>query len=241
MTLDVLVFCAHPDDAELSMGGTIAKLAMNDLKVGIIDFTKGELGTRGTAETRQKEAFQAAIHLKVALRENLHLPDGNIAVNKENLIHVVTAIRKFKPKIIFAPFKNDRHPDHIHVSKIVKSAFFYSGLPKIKTTDKGTAQEAYRPKKIFYYMQSFPFEPSFIVDISDTYEIKMKAVKSFDTQFHNPNSKEPETFISQPRFIRYIESRSQFYGFQIGKDYGEPFFSEEATEIDMTALVKKIK
>jgi bacillithiol biosynthesis deacetylase BshB1 len=241
MTLDVLVFCAHPDDAELSMGGTIAKLAKNDLKVGIIDFTQGELGTRGSAEIRQKEAFQAAIQLKVATRENLHLPDGNIAVNKENLMHVLIAIRKYKPKIIFAPYKNDRHPDHMHVSKLVKSGFFYSGLPKVKTFDKGTAQEAYRPRKIFYYMQSYAFEPSFIVDITDTFETKMKAVRAFDTQFHNPNSKEPETFISQPRFIKYIESRAEFYGFQIGRDYGEPFFSEEAVEIDMPALVKTAK
>ncbi len=239
--MDALVFCAHPDDAELSMGGTIAKLSKDNLRVGIIDFTQGELGTRGTAEIRQKEAFRAALALKAAMRENFHLPDGDISINKENLARVITVIRKYRPTIIFAPYKNDRHPDHIHVSKIVKQAFFYSGLQKIKTSDKGIPQEAYRPQKIYYYMQSFAFTPSFIVDITDTYETKMKAVRCFDTQFHNPRSKEPETFISQPRFIKYIESRSQFYGFQIGRDYGEPFYCEEQIEVDMSSLVNRLK
>lgn len=239
MNLDVVVFAAHPDDAELSMGGTIAKLSQNNLRVGIIDFTRGELGTRGSADTRQKEAFQAAIHLKVALRENLHIPDGEINLSKENLLHAVMTIRKYKPKIIFAPFFNDRHPDHISVSKIVKKAFFYSGLSKLKTFIKETPQEAYRPQKLYYYMQTYTFIPSFIVDISDTFDLKMKAVRAYDTQFYNPNSTEPETFISQPGFIKFIESRAQFYGFKIGKDYGEPFYCEESIELDLVSTLNK--
>lgn len=238
MNLDILVFCAHPDDAELSMGGTIAKLTSHNLKVGIIDFTAGELGTRGTSEIRQKEAFQAAIVLKVATRENFYIPDGDIKINKENLMHVVAAIRKYKPKIVFAPYKLDRHPDHMHVSKLVKQGVFYAGLEKIKTLEDTHVQKAFRPQKLFYYMQSHAFVPSFIVDITETYETKMKAVRAFGTQFHDPKSKEPETFISQPRFMKYIESRSQFYGFQIGKDYGEPFFSEEAVELDIVGTAK---
>ncbi|HKI78376.1 MAG TPA: bacillithiol biosynthesis deacetylase BshB1 [Ignavibacteriaceae bacterium] len=233
MNLDVLVFAAHPDDAELSMGGTIAKFTSNNLKVGIIDFTRGELGTRGTAETRQKEAFQAAITLKAALRENLYIPDGNIMRNQENLMKVVMEIRKYKPKIIFAPYFNDRHPDHIDASIIVKKAMFQSGLPKVKTFDKEVAQEAYRPQKLFYYMQTYTFKPTFIVDITDTIEQKMKAVRAFSTQFYDPKSSEPETFISSPRFLDYIKTRSKFYGFQIRKAYGEPFFCEEDIELDL--------
>jgi bacillithiol biosynthesis deacetylase BshB1 len=239
MNLDVVVFAAHPDDAELSMGGTIAKFSQNNLKVGIIDYTRGELGTRGSADIRQKEAFQAAIILKVAMRENLHIPDGEVNLTKENFLHAVIAIRKYKPKFIFAPYFNDRHPDHINVSKLIKKAFFYSGLPKMKTFLKDTPQEAYRPKKLFYYMQTYTFTPSFVVDISDTFEQKMKAVKAYDTQFYNPNSTEPETFISQPGFIKFIESRAQFYGFKIGKDYGEPFYCEESVEMDLVSPLMK--
>jgi N-acetylglucosamine malate deacetylase 1 len=232
MNLDVLVFAAHPDDAELSMGGTIARLTKAEHKVGIVDFTKGELGTRGTAETRQKEAFQAAISLKVAVRENLYIPDGEIRDTKENLIKIVMEMRKYRPKIIFAPYFNDRHPDHIDASHLVKKAMFSSGLLKIKTFDKEVAQDAYRPQKLFYYMQTYTFEPTFIVDISSTFEQKMKAVKSFSTQFYDPKSTEPETFISTPKFLDYIESRAKFYGFQVGKEYGEPFFCEEKIEVN---------
>ncbi len=238
MNLDVLVFAAHPDDAELAMGGTIARFTSADLKVGIIDFTKGELGTRGSAETRQKEAFQSALILKAALRENLQMPDGNVQRNKDNLMKVIMTIRRFKPKIIFAPYFNDRHPDHMDASVLVKEAMFSAGLAKVKTFDKEIAQSAYRPQKLFYYMQTYTFEPSFIVNISDTFEQKMKSVKCFGSQFHNPRTTEPETFISRPEFISYIESRAHFYGFQIGKLYGEPFYCEEKIELDLNGLIK---
>ncbi len=238
MNLDVLVFAAHPDDAELSMGGTIAKLTSNQFKVGIIDFTRGELGTRGTAEIRQKEAFQSAIVLKAAVRENLHISDGGIYFTKENLMKVIMTIRKYRPKIIFAPYFNDRHPDHIDASNLVKRAMFSTGLIKIKTFDKEVAQDYYRPKKLFYYMQTYTFEPTFIVDITDNFDVKMKAIKTYETQFHNPKSVEPETFISKPEFINYVESRAQFYGFQIGKHYGEPFFCEEKMEYDFNNFLK---
>lgn len=236
MNLDVLVFAAHPDDAELAMGGTIAKLTKHNSKVGIIDITRGELGTRGTAETRQREAFQAAIILKTAVRENLSIPDGNIERNKENLCKLVMEIRRYKPKIIFAPYFNDRHPDHIDASLLIKQAMFSSGLAKFKSFDKEVLQDAYRPKKLFYYMQTYTFEPSFIVDISDTFDDKMNAVKAYSTQFHNPRSTEPETFISKPDFLNYIEARSRFYGFQIGKSFGEPFYCEEKIEMDPSSF-----
>jgi bacillithiol biosynthesis deacetylase BshB1 len=235
MNLDVIVFAAHPDDAELAMGGTIAKLTKYGLKVGIIDFT----GTRGTAETRQREAFNAAIVLKVSLRENLEMPDGDIRINKENLMKVIIAIRKFKPKILFAPYFNDRHPDHIDASHLVKRAMFSTGLSKIKTFDKEVPQNHYRPEKLFYYMQTYTFEPTFIIDISDSFEDKMKAVECYSTQFHNPKSKEPETFISKPGFINYLKSRAEFYGFSIGKSFGEAFFCEEKIELDLINSLKK--
>lgn len=238
MYLDVLIFAAHPDDAELTMAGTIARLSCSNYKVGIVDLTRGELGTRGTEETREREAFQAAIILKLAIRENLLIPDGNIQRNKENLMKVVMAIRRFRPKIIFAPYFNDRHPDHIDASKLVKEAMFVSGLTKVKTFDKEVAQEAFRPNKLFYYMQTYSFEPSFIIDVSDYFDIKMKAVRAFETQFYNPKSKEPETFISQPEFLSFIEARAKVYGFQIGKKFGEPFYCEEKIELDLSNLLK---
>jgi bacillithiol biosynthesis deacetylase BshB1 len=239
MNLDVLVFAAHPDDAELSMGGTIAKLTKNNLKVGIIDLTKGELGTRGSAEIRQKEAFLAAGILKVSLRENLLIPDGDIERKKENQMKVVMAIRRYRPKIIFAPYFNDRHPDHVHTSRLVKEAMFSTGLSKVKTFDKEVVQNPYRPKKLYYYMQTYPFEPSFIVDITDCFETKMKAVQCYGSQFHDPRSKEPETFISRPEFLNFIESRAQVFGFQIDKKYGEPFFCEERIELSLAGLFKE--
>jgi N-acetylglucosamine malate deacetylase 1 len=240
MNLDILVFGAHPDDAELSIGGTIAKLTNSGFKVGIVDLTRGELGTRGTAETRQQEAFNAAIALKIAVRENLEMPDGDIQPSKTNLLKVIKEIRKFKPKIIFAPYFNDRHPDHIEASHLIKRAMFSTGLSKIKTIDNEVVQNHYRPQKLFYYMQTYTFDPTFIVDISDTFDLKMKAVECYSTQFHNPKSKEPETFISSPEFINYIKARAEYFGFAIGKRFGEPFYCEEKIEYDLINSLRKI-
>ncbi|HSD63771.1 MAG TPA: bacillithiol biosynthesis deacetylase BshB1, partial [Ignavibacteriaceae bacterium] len=218
-------------------GGTIAKLTSNNLRVGIIDLTRGELGTRGTVEIRQKEAFLAAGILKVSVRENLMIPDGDIERKKENLMKIIMAIRKYRPKIIFAPYFNDRHPDHIHTSRLVKEAMFSTGLAKVKTFDREVIQNVYRPRKLFYYMQTYQFEPSFVVDITDSFETKMRAVQCYASQFHNPRSKEPETFISRPEFIHYIESRAMVFGFQIDKKYGEPFFCEEKIELNLIGML----
>jgi bacillithiol biosynthesis deacetylase BshB1 len=238
MNLDVIVFGSHPDDAELAMGGTIAKFTHNNLKVGIIDLTKGELSTRGTLETRQKETENAASILKLAVRENLQFPDGRIAINKENMMEVIKVLRNYKPKIVFAPYFNDRHPDHIYTSRLIKESIFSSGLIKYESIHNHIPQQAFRPQKIFYYMQTYTFEPTFIVDISGFHDIKLNAVKTYSTQFYNPNSKEPQTFISNPEFLNYVEARSVFYGFQIGKKYGEPFFSEEKIELDLISMIK---
>ena len=221
------------------MGGTIANLTSKGLKVGIIDFTEGEMSTRGTPANRQAEAFKAAIILNVTLRENLHIPDGNIQRTKENVDKVISKIRKHKPKIIFAPYFNDRHPDHIDTGKIVKIAMFKSGLTKAVTKYRGREQKAYRPQKIFYYMQTYTFQPTFIVDVSNHFDAKMKSVKTYKSQFYDAKNKEPETFISSTKFMDYITSRAKFYGFQIGKEFGEPFYCEENIELDLEGFLKK--
>ena len=236
MNLDVIVFAAHPDDAELAMGGTIARFANSGFSVGIVDLTQGEMGTRGNAEIRQKEAIEAAKILKTSIRENLLIPDGDIEISNGNIRKIVMLMRKYKPKIVFAPFFNDRHPDHINTSKLIKRAMFVSGLEKINTSEKEIDQRAYRPAKLYYYMQTYTFEPSFIVDISNFFETKMKSVWAYSTQFHNPESNEPETFISSPEFIDYVDARAKFYGFQIGKKFGEPFYCEEKIEQNLNGM-----
>lgn len=236
MNLDVLIFAAHPDDAELSMGGTIARFTSSGIKTGVIDMTEAELSTRGTIESRRKEKQLATEILKIDYRENLGLPDGGLKPNKENIDLVVSKIREFKPKIVFAPYFNDRHPDHTGAANIVKEAFFFSGLARYDSKDD-KLQDAYRPSKLFYFFQTYETEPTFITDISDFYEAKMGAVKAYSTQFYNPESKEPETFISKQNFILFLEARARYYGFQIGKSFGEPFFCEEKIEYDFKNLI----
>jgi N-acetylglucosamine malate deacetylase 1 len=237
MNLDVLIFAAHPDDAELSMGGTIIKLVKAGVSTGVIDLTAGEMSTRGNIQTRETETNKASGIMKLKLRENLKIPDGNIIASEINIKKVVTAIRTSKPKILFAPYFNDRHPDHIDSSNLIKTAMFKSGLPKFQTDLNGKSQAAYRPKKLFYYMQTYTFDPTFIVDISDTFKAKMKAVMAYKSQFYNSVKKEPSTFISSKSFIDYIEARAKHYGFSIGKAYGEPFYCEEAIEYDFSVLL----
>jgi bacillithiol biosynthesis deacetylase BshB1 len=241
MDLDVLVFGAHPDDAEIGMGGTIALLTANGLKVGVIDLTRGEMGTRGDAKTRKRESDAASRILKLSIRENLELPDGRLEVVDEYIKMIIWQIRKYKPKIVFAPYLNDRHPDHIATSKLVKTAVFHSGVAKYDTSDENEKQDPHRPDRLYYYMQAFKFEPKFIIDITKYFEKKMKSIFAYKTQFYNPKSKEPDTFISDPKFVRYLESRSAFYGFQIGKEYGEPFYTEDEVEINIVDILKKDK
>jgi len=237
MNLDVLVFAAHPDDAELSMGGTIARFTANGFKVGVVDLTKAEMSTRGDVKTRANETAEASKILKLKIRENLGFEDGNISISQNSVKKVSEVIRKYKPSIVFAPYFNDRHPDHIDVSKLIKRAVFSSGLEKLKTTLFGKSQLPYRPKKLFYYMQTYVFEPSFIVDVSEYFHIKMKSVNSFKSQFHNPVLKKEDTFISKPEFLDYVKARAEFYGFQIRKKYGEPFYCEEDIEYDFLNLL----
>jgi len=237
MNLDVLIFAAHPDDAELSMGGTIARFTSSGVKTGIIDLTEAELSTRGTIESRRKETENASSILNIDLRENLGFPDGELKPLKEFINPVVAKIRQYKPKIIFAPHFSDRHPDHTGAAQIVKEAFFFSGLARYETMHDDKLQQAYRPSKLFYFYQTYDNDPSFVADISNFFETKMKAVKAYSTQFYNPESKEPETFISKESFILYLEARAKYFGFKIGKSYGEPFFCEEKIEYDFKNLL----
>jgi bacillithiol biosynthesis deacetylase BshB1 len=239
MNLDVLVIGAHPDDVELGMGGTIAKITKSNLRVGIVDITQGEMGTRGNSDIRREEALKAAEILKTSIRENLLIPDGDIQLADDNVKKIVVLIRKYYPKVIFAPYFNDRHPDHVSASNLTKKAFFVSGLKKYETSEQGQEQEAYRPEKLYYYMQTYTFNPSFIIDISNSFDEKMSSVMAFGTQFHDPDSNEPDTFISQPEFIEYVEARAKHYGFQIGKKYGEPFYCEEDIELDISQIFSK--
>ena len=232
MELDILIFAAHPDDAELGMGGTIAKLTAEGKSVGIIDFTEAELSSNGTIEGRREETAQASKVLNVSVRENLKLPDGKVKVNDEVVNSAIKLLRKYKPRVVFAPYFNDRHPDHIGASKIVKEAAFFSGLKKIETELDGEKQQTHRPDKLYYFMQTYEFTPSFVVDISNHFETKMKAVRAYKSQFYNPDAQGELTFISDPKFIKYLEARARHYGFQIRKEYGEPFFSEEAIELE---------
>ncbi|MBU2494559.1 MAG: bacillithiol biosynthesis deacetylase BshB1 [Bacteroidetes bacterium] len=239
MKLDVVAFAAHPDDVELSIGGTIAKFTKAGYKVGIIDLTQGELGTRGSVEIRKKEAEKASEILGIELRENLSIPDGKVKFSEEYLKLIVIKIRKYQPKIIFAPHFHDRHPDHIGAAELVKNAMFFSGTPKYETEVNGKSQKAFRPNHLFYFMQTYEFDPTFINDVSETFEIKMEAVRAYSSQFYNPKSNEPETLISSRGFIEYLEARSKFYGFQIRKNYGEPLYSEERIEFNLNNLLNK--
>jgi bacillithiol biosynthesis deacetylase BshB1 len=232
LKLDALFFAAHPDDAELCAGGTIYKLSKTGKKTGIIDLTLGELGTRGSVSIRKKESINAGKILGISVRENLKIPDGNIENTLKNRIKVISVIRKYRPDIIFLPHFHDRHPDHFHTHELVKEGAFYSGLSKIKTP----GLKAHRPGRSFYYMQTYEFTPNVIVDISDAFFIKMRAISCYQTQFYNPDIKAPQTFISDKKFMKFIESRAEFYGFKIGVKYGEPFYTEEHLKIGIENL-----
>ncbi len=223
MKLDLLVLAAHPDDAEISCGGTIAKHVSLGYKVGIVDLTRGELGTRGTPEIRKLEAENAAKILRVNVRENLGLSDGFFQNAEYEKLKVVEAIRKFQPEIILANAIYDRHPDHGRASDLIDDACFLAGLSKVETKLGGVVQTAWRPKAVYHYIQSLPLKPDFVVDVSEHWETKMESLRAYKSQFYDPTSNEPETFISNPGFMKLIESRGQETGYAIGAKYAEGF------------------
>lgn len=222
--LDILVLAAHPDDAELGCGGTLALHVSMGHKVGIVDFTRGELGTRGTPELRAQEAAAGAKILGVSVRDNLGLKDGFFQNDPEHQLKVIRAIRKYQPAIVLANAITDRHIDHGKGAALAYDACFLSGLTKIETRDDdGNLQQAWRPPYIYHYIQSQYIEPDFIVDISKFWDKKIEAIKAFKSQFYDPSSKEPDTFISSPAFLKMVESRAQELGHTIGAAFGEGF------------------
>ena len=224
MKLDILVLGSHPDDAELGCGGTIIKHIKAGLKVGVADLTQGELGTRGNAKTRDQEAADSARLMGLATRVNLGLPDGFFENNEAHQRKVIEAVRTFRPDIVLANAISDRHPDHGRGAELAYSACFLSGLSKVETRDaQGSEQEPWRPKALYHYIQSQIHAPDFVVDISSEWDQKMAAVKAFKTQFFDPASKEPTTYISTPEFLKLLEARSIEMGHAIGVKYGEGF------------------
>jgi bacillithiol biosynthesis deacetylase BshB1 len=225
MKLDILVLAAHPDDAELGCGGTMIRHIAAGRKVGVVDFTRGELGTRGTAETRDQEAKESAKILGLSARENLGLADGFFINDQAHQLEVVKRIRKYKPEIVLANAIYDRHPDHGRASGLAFEACFLSGLMKVETTLDGVKQEPWRPKAVYHYIQSQFIKPDFVVDVSDVWDQKMESVRAFKTQFYDPASKEPESYISRPGFLRMIEARATEMGHAVGVKYAEGFTS----------------
>lgn len=228
MKIDILAFGVHPDDVELGCAGTLLASIHQGKKAGIVDLTRGELGTRGNAETRDAESSAAAAVLGLHARENLEMADGFFEHNRENILKIVTVLRKYRPDIILCNAPEDRHPDHGRSSKLVSDAAFLSGLRKIETQDTaGKQQEAWRPKYVFYYIQDKYLEPDFVFDISPFHDKKRQAIQCYATQFYNPELGEPNTYISSPEFLESITAREIILGKRIGVRFAEGFISEK--------------
>ena len=224
--LDFLAFGAHPDDVELGCGATIAKLVSQGKKVGIVDLTRGELGTRGSAEIRTKETKEASKILGITIRENMDFKDGFFRNDEEHQLKIIQVIRKYQPDFIFCNAPDDRHIDHPKGSQLIVEASFLSGLTKINTDDSsGNAQKQWRPKNIYHYIQWKNLDPDFIFDVSGFHNTKMNAVKCYSSQFYDPKSKEPETPISTKNFMNFVQSRANDFGRLIGVEHGEGFIS----------------
>lgn len=221
--LDILAFGVHPDDVELGCAGTLLASIAQGKKVGIIDLTQGELGTRGSAEIRMQEAAAAAKVLNVAVRENLKMADGFFRNDEEHQRKVIEVIRKYQPDIVLCNAVEDRHPDHGRSSQLVEDAAFYSGLRRIETTVDGQQQEVWRPTYVFHYIQDRFFKTDFVFDISDYQEQKLEAIKCYKTQFYNPELDEPETYISTEDFFEAVKARALLLGKRIGVKYAEGF------------------
>ena len=235
MKLDVLAIGAHPDDVELGCSGTLIKEIKKGKKVGIVDLTQGELGTRGTIETRYTEAADAALIMGIAVRENLKMRDGFFINDEAHQLQLVKVLRRYRPEIVIGNILEDRHPDHGKAGWLIYDACFLSGLRQVKTKDDdGTGQESWRPKILLHYIQDRFYEPDVIMDVSDVWEQRMEAVKAYRTQFFDPASKEPQTYLSNPDFIDALYARARLLGKRIGVKYGEGFLSKK--NIGLTSL-----
>lgn len=231
MEFDIVAFAAHQDDLELACGGTLIRMVEKGYEVAIVDLTRGEMGTRGTAEQRVSEAYEAATIMGIQHRENLGLPDACIEITQENKLEIIKVIRRMRPRIVLLPYWEDRHPDHAKTGKLVYEGAFLAGLAKLDT-----GQERYRPNRYIYYMCHYSFTPSFVVDITDQIGKKWKAVQAYRSQFFNPegfqSAVEPETVLSSEDFMERVMTRYKYYGSLIGAEYGEPFLIRETVEVD---------
>ena len=223
MKLDILAFGAHPDDIELSCGGTLITHIKKGYKAGVVDLTKGELGTRGTPETRMEEAAISARIMGLSVRENLGFRDGWFAIDEAHQLEIIRMIRKYQPDIVLANATYDRHPDHGRGAKLVEEAFFKAGLRMIHTEDVGIAQNPWRPKRLLHYIQSVSLTPDIYVDITDSQQLKMESIQAYKTQFYNPNEDGPETYISSKNFMDMLIARGREYGQRINVEYAEGF------------------
>ncbi len=232
MKLDILAFGAHPDDVELSCAGTLLKEIATGKKVGIIDLTHGELGTRGSAKIRDEEAAKAAEILGVTIRENLGFADGFFMNDKKHQLEIIKVLRKYQPEVVLCNAIDDRHIDHPKGSKLVSDACFLSGLVKVETQLGGKQQNKWRPKQVYHYMQWKNIEPDFVVDITGFMDVKKEAVLAYSSQFYNPNSKELESPITSKNFLESIEYRAKDLGRMVGVDFAEGFTTERYVAVE---------
>lgn len=238
MKLDVLALASHPDDAELSCSGTLSLLVQQGYKVGIADLTRGEMGTRGNPQIRSEEAKQASDILGLSIRENLEMPDLFFDNNWLNQVKVIGVLRKYRPDIVIANAVSDRHPDHGRAALLIRESVFKSGLPKVETVVDHEPQEPFRPRALYHFIQTDYIEPDFIVDVSAQWELKMASIRAYRSQFYDPGSAEPETFISKPGFLEFIEARAKVLGHRIGVRYGEGFTVVRTPGVrDLTQLI----
>jgi N-acetylglucosamine malate deacetylase 1 len=230
-TVDILFFGAHPDDVELGCGGTIAKLAKDGARIGIVDLSRGELGTRGTPQTRKREAQHSARILGALFRTQLDFGDGNLQTGREQELEIVDLLRRHRPEVVFVSYPDDRHPDHTRAGRVVTEASFYSGLRALPAPG-----DAHRPQTVIYYIQNYMIPPSFVVDTSKAWKTKMRAIAAFKSQFSvpgsKPGSKEPQTFISKPGFLETIDARGRHFGALIGSEFGEAFVTKQPPRVD---------
>ena len=231
MKLDILAIGAHPDDVELGCSGTIMMEIKNGKKVGVVDLTQGELGTRGSVETRYVEANKSAKLMGLAVRENLKMADGFFQNDPLHQLQLIRTIRKFRPEIILGNALEDRHPDHGRAARLISDASFLSGLHKIQSKDdQGKSQAAWRPKYVFHFIQDRYLEPGFVIDITEVFEEKMNAINCYTSQFYTNGLREddePQSYISTPEFLQSVVARARMMGKRIGVTYGEGFLTEK--------------
>lgn len=240
MKLDLLAIGVHPDDVELGCSGTVINEVKRGKKVGVLDLTQGELGTRGTIETRYEEAAQAAMIMGVHVRENLKMRDGFFTNDEAHQLQLIKVIRKHQPEIVIGNATSDRHPDHGRAAKLISDACFLSGLSKVQTTgEEGKPQQKWRPSYVLHYIQDRYLEPHLLIDITDVFEQRMKAIEAYSTQFKSNGSDGPQTYISSPEFYESVIARARMLGKRIGVKYAEGFTSDKKIGIrNLDALIQ---